>query len=116
MTIAFLPYPTGIFGEYFMTAEHSKPSVSFYAFAIWLPAFAWLVIWLYAKHKKRIVDHRLSDNFLNALTKQYVVSNLLYIGAFAVSLINPLLSIITCVGLTLLYLLPPKVPEYSEHA
>jgi uncharacterized membrane protein len=116
MTIAFLPYPTGVLGDYIIVAEHAKPAVSFYAFAIWLPAFSWLLIWLYAKHKKRIVDHELTPRFINALTWQYVLSNILYISAFLVSLISPITSIILCVGLTLLYLLPPKKPEYhSSH-
>jgi TMEM175 potassium channel family protein len=115
MAIAFLPYPSGILGEYIISPEHSKSAVSFYAFAIWLPAVSWLIIWLYAKHKKRIIDHRLSEDFIESLTKQYLISNLLYIAAFLISLVSSLISIITCVGLTLLYLLPPKNPEYIEH-
>ncbi len=112
MAIAFLPYPTGVLGDYIIVPEHAKSAVSFYAFAIWIPAFAWLLIWLYAKHKRRIVDHKLTDQFLNFLTKQYIISNFLYITAFLVSLVNAVVSILICVGLTLLYLLPPKRPEY----
>ena len=113
MTIAFLPYPTGVLGDYIITAEHAKSAVSFYAFAIWLPAFAWLLIWLYARHKRRIVDHRLTDRFVTALTQQYYLSNLFYISAFLISFYSAVLSITICVGLTLLYLLPPKKPEYQ---
>jgi uncharacterized membrane protein len=116
MTIAFLPYPSGILGEYIITPEHSKYAVNFYAFSIWLPAFSWLIMWLYAKNKKRIIDHRLTENFLKSMTWQYIISNILYITAFLVSLISPFVSIITCVSLTLLYLLPPKKPEYIESA
>lgn len=115
MTIAFLPYPSGVLGEYIMSPEHSKTSVSFYAIAIWLPAIAWLLIWLYASQKKRIVDHQLTDKFISDLTRQYVISNFFYAMAFIISLVNPTISILTCVGLTLLYLLPPKKPEYIEH-
>jgi len=113
MTIAFLPYPTGILGEYVITAEHAKPAVTFYAFSIWLPAFAWLMIWVYAKYKKRIVDHRLTDRFVASLTSQYYLSNLLYLLAFGVSFFSAIVSVGMCVGLTLLYLLPPKKPEYQ---
>lgn len=113
MTIAFLPYPTGILGDNVITIEHAKPAVTFYAFAIWLPSFGWLLIWLYAKHKKRIVDHKLTDRFVHFLTRQFIISNFLYIAAFLVSLVSPVGSIAICIGLTLLYLLPPKKPEYS---
>jgi uncharacterized membrane protein len=112
MTIAFLPFPTGVLGDYIIVAEHEKDAVSFYALAIWMPAFAWLMIWLYAKHKRRIIDPGLTPRFIKTLTLQYIFSNILYISAFLVSLISPVASIIICVGLTLLYLLPPKKPEY----
>lgn len=112
MTIAFLPYPTGVLGDFINSTEHEKPAVSFYAFAIWLPAFSWLLMWLYAKNKRRIVDHALTARFIKTLTLQYILSNILYVSAFLVSLMSPMASIIICVGLTLLYLLPPKKPEY----
>ena len=114
MTIAFLPYPTGVLGDYIITTIHAKSAVSFYSFALCLPAFAWLSIWVYARRKKRIIDHRLTDKFLDALTKQFIISNLLYLLAFLISRVNPVASISICVGLTLLYLLPPKKPEYGE--
>jgi len=112
MTISFLPYPTGVLGDYIIIPEHEKDAVTFYAFAIWMPAFAWLAMWLYARHKRRIIDHALTTRFLKTLTLQYILSNVLYISAFLVSLISPVASILICVGLTLLYLLPPKKPEY----
>jgi len=113
MTIAFLPYPTGVLGDYILTTEHAKFAVTFYAFAIWLPAFAWLLIWLYARHRRRIVDHTLSQRFINSLTWQYYLSNVFYITAFLISLFSAALSITICVGLTLLYLLPPRKPEHQ---
>ncbi len=112
MTIAFFPYPAGILGEYVMEEAHRKGAITFYTFSIWLPAFSWLLIWLYAKHKRRLTDHRLSDKFLKRLTNQYVISNLLYIFSFLISLVNPLAAMAVSVSLTLLYLLPPKKPEY----
>jgi len=111
MAIAFLPYPTGVLGDYIITTEHANSAVRFYAFAIWLPAFAWLIIWIYAKHNKKIIDHHLSTRFIDALTSQYYLSNVLYISAFAVSFFSAIISIAMCVGLILLYLLPKKKPE-----
>lgn len=113
MAIAFLPYPTGVLGDYVIATEHANSAVTFYAFAIWLPALAWLIMWVYAKHNKKIIDHRLSERFIDALTSQYYLSNVLYISAFVVSFFSALISIGMCVGLTLLYLLPPKKPEYQ---
>jgi len=114
MAIAFFPFPSGVLGEYFMEPEHAKTSVTFYAFCIWLPSLAWTLIWLYAKHKRRIVDHRLTDDFVRFLTGVYILSNFLFLLAFIISFFSPMASLVVCIGLVLLYLLPPRKPEYRE--
>ncbi|PWT73927.1 MAG: DUF1211 domain-containing protein [Bacteroidetes bacterium] len=113
MTIAFLPFPTAIFGEYITEDKHRQAAVSFYAVGIFLPAIVWVTMWLYASFGKRLLDQRLSDSFIQYLTRMYLLSNLLYFIAIIVSFFSPLTSIILNIVLTLLYLLPPKKPEYS---
>ena len=113
MTISFLPFPTAIFGEYINDPEHRKTAVTFYALGIVLPSLAWLIMWLYASHKKRLIDERLSKRFVQYLTRVFFLSNLLYITALVVSGFSPLASIILTIILALIYLLPPKKPEYS---
>src|SRR5215475_8079452 len=113
MTIAFLPFPTAIFGEYITEDKHRQTAVSFYAIGIYLPAMVWLFMWLYGSFEKRLLDQRLSDSFIQYLTRIYLLSNLLYLIAIIVSFFSPLTSIILNIVLTLLYLLPPKKPEYS---
>lgn len=114
MTIAFIPYPAGILGEYIMVEEHRKSAINFFIFSMWLPAFGWLLVWLYASHKKRLTDTRLKESFVNSLTRLFYLSNLLYIFSFLISLVSPIIGIILTIGLTLLYLLPPKKPEYEQ--
>jgi uncharacterized membrane protein len=113
MTIAFFPYPAGILGEYIMQEEHRKAAITFYTFCIWLPAIAWFMIWTYARYKKKIIDHRLTDKFINKLNGLYIVSNLLYLFSFLISLVNENLAILLSIALTFLYILPPKKPEYK---
>lgn len=113
MTIAFVPYPAGILGEYVMEPEHRKSAISFFTFSMWLPAFAWLLMWLYASYKKRLTDSRLSETFTKKLTWLYFLSNAFYIFSFLISLVNPVAGIAVSMGLTLLYLLPPMKPEYQ---
>src|SRR5690348_6626522 len=82
MTIAFFPFPSGVMGEYIMEPEHAKTAVTFYAFSIWLPSLAWTLMWVYAKHNRRILDHRLSEKYVQFLTRVYIASNFLFIFAF----------------------------------
>jgi uncharacterized membrane protein len=113
MTIAFFPYPAGILGEYIMDPEHRQTAITFYTFSIWLPAISWFLIWFYAKHKRRLVDHRLTDEFIRKLTRQYTFSNMLFMFSFLISLVNPVAGMSVCAGITILYLFPPKKPEYK---
>jgi TMEM175 potassium channel family protein len=111
MTIAFLPFPTAVLGEYLDNAEQRDTAVRLYALGLLLPAFGWLVVWLYA-NARGLVDERLAPEYVRFLTAQYVLSNVLYATALLLSFLDPWLALVIVVGLTLLYLLPPRRPQY----
>ena len=113
MTISFLPFPTAIFGEYINDAPHRSTAVSFYALGIFMPAVVWFTMWLYGSYKKRLIDHRLNDRFVNCLTRQFLISNIFYLLGLVISFFSPLGSIAVSVLMTLVYLLPPKKPDYT---
>ncbi|MEK7830415.1 MAG: hypothetical protein AAB401_04970, partial [Acidobacteriota bacterium] len=62
------------------------PGIAFYVLGMLLPAGAWLLIWLYASHGHRLLEPNLDPGFVERLTRQFIVSNLLYAGALAVAL------------------------------
>lgn len=113
MTISFLPFPSAILGEYVHEPEQFAASVRFYAVGIALPAFVWLISWLYASHNKRIIDTRLNDAFVKHLTRQFFISNAIYISAILLSFRFPKVSLGIIILLTLAYLMPSKKPEYD---
>ncbi len=90
--IAFLPFPT------------------FYASSLLLTAASWLLIWLYATWGHRLIDRHLDSGYLRRMTLQYVGTVALYSSAVLVSPFSSKWGLGICVGLTLLYLLPPKSP------
>lgn len=112
MCIAFVPFPTAILGQYVMHPETQRTAVAFYVLGMLLPAIGWLLCWWYASRGFRLLDPKLDPKFVRFLTRQYVLSNLLYVAALAVALWKPLASLAICTGLTLLYLLPPAKPVY----
>jgi TMEM175 potassium channel family protein len=111
MTIAFLPFPTAVLGEYLDNAEQRDTAVRLYALGLLLPAFGWLVVWLYAS-ARGLVDERLAPEYVRFLTAQYVLSNVLYATALLLSFLDPWVALVIVVGLTILYLLPPRRPQY----
>ena len=110
--IAFLPLPTEILGQYMLDKANQTTAATVYAMGLLLPAASWRLMWLYATRGHRLVDRRLDAGYLRRLTLQYTGSVALYSAAVVVSLIDFRYGLGICVGLTLLYLLPPKSPVY----
>jgi hypothetical protein len=73
-------------------------------------AASWLLIWLYATWGHRLIDRHLDSGYLRRMTLQYVGTVALYSSAVLVSPFSSKWGLGICVGLTLLYLLPPKSP------
>jgi uncharacterized membrane protein len=108
--IAFLPFPTEVLGEYMLDEANQTTAVTFYASSLLLTAASWLLIWLYATWGHRLIDRHLDSGYLRRMTLQYVGTVALYSSAVLVSPFNSKWGLGICVGLTLLYLLPPKSP------
>ena len=111
MAIAFLPFPTAVLGEYLDDSSQRDTAVRLYALGLLLPATSWLAMWLYA-NARGLVDERLAPEYVRFLTVQYLLSTVLYAGALMLSFLDPLVALVIVVGLTLLYLLPPRRPQY----
>jgi uncharacterized membrane protein len=114
--ITFLPFPTHILGTHW-AKEASRPvAATFYAIGLLLPAVAWLFLWLYACHGRKLVRHQLDPGFLQKLTLQFVGTVAVYALAVAIATVDYLWGLAMCTGLTLLYLLPPRPPVYRRTA
>ena len=111
MAIAFLPFPTAVLGEYLNDSAQRDIAVRLYAFGLLIPAFGWIVVWLYA-NARGLVDERLAPQYVRFLTVQYLLSNILYAGALMLSFLDAWVALALVTGLTLLYMLPPRRPRY----
>ena len=114
MCISFLPFPTSVLGKHLQDMGEERTAVAFYTFGLLLPALAWMLMWLYASKDYRLIDKRLAPSFVKYMTNQYIVSSILYVIALGASLMNSNLGLGVAIGLTLLYLAPPKRPVYRE--
>ena len=113
MAIAFLPFPTAVLGEYLDDSSQRHIAVRLYSFGLLLPAVGWLLVWLYA-NARGLVDERLAPDYIRFLTAQYLLSNALYAGALLLSFLNAWVALAIVVGLTSLYLLPPRRPRFVQ--
>ena len=114
LCVAFLPFPTQVLDEYMLDQANQTTAGVFYAFGLWLPATSWFLMWLYATREGGLVDRHLDRGYLRSMTFQYGASVALYLGAILLSLIDFKWGLGLCVGLMLLYLLPPRRPRYVD--
>lgn len=113
MCISFLPFPTEVLARHLLDVNDRRTTVGFYIFGLLLPSTAWFISWLYAS-SHHLIDANLSPRFVHYLTKQYGFSIILYLIAFIVTLIQPMVGLAIAVGLTFSYLRPAKKPIYSN--
>jgi uncharacterized membrane protein len=114
LAIAFLPFPTHVLADYIMDEANRTVAAAFYTGALVLPAAGWLLKWLYASHRGRILDPQLDGRFVRRLTMRYTTSLMIYLMAMAVTLIESWIGIAIATAVTLYYLLPPPPPVYIE--
>jgi uncharacterized membrane protein len=116
MTIAFIPFPTAVLGEYLDNDAQRQDAVILYAIGLLLPALTWFAIWVYARARGLLVAG-LRPSYVRFMTYQYGLSCVLFTLSLAIALVEPWASLAVTVGLTLLYLLPPRRPQFvGEHS
>ncbi len=111
LAIAFLPFPTAVLGDHLLDPANRTTAAAFYAFGLLLPAIPWAAAWFYGSRSK-LIDERLAPRFLRRLNLQFGLTVALYTLAVVLCLAEVRLGLGLCVGLTLLYLLPPPRPVY----
>lgn len=77
MTVAFLPYPTGVLGQALARQQGDRTAAVFYGVVTAVNAYAWTALWLYASRGRRL----LKDSFPEA---QRRVATLLFNGGAVV--------------------------------
>lgn len=114
MCISFLPFPTAVLAKYITDVHQQQTAIVLYTLGLFLPAFSWLLIWIYASWQNRLIDKQLDERFAARVTRQYSITNVLYFSAILLALWNGTAGLALCVGLSLLYLLPNKRPFYRS--
>lgn len=113
MCIGFLPFPTAVLAEHIDNPSERHTAILLYAVALFLPAFAWLLKWLYASRKGgQLLNKRMEPAFVKYQTARWVLTNVLYICAIFMSFVHDRTALAICVGVMLMYLFPMRAPEY----
>ncbi|HVA07980.1 MAG TPA: TMEM175 family protein [Acidimicrobiales bacterium] len=117
MTIVFIPYPTGVFGEALRKAHDlgAQPGYSnaattaaaFYSATMTINALAWVALWLYASTGRRLLQAGFPESQRVMSTVLFAIGPLFYAAAIGLAFVNPYLCLSFHAALALYYALDP---------
>jgi uncharacterized membrane protein len=88
LTIAFIPYPTGVFGEALREGHGARVAAVMYSITMALNAFAWSALWLYASGRRRLLDDAFPEDQRRPATVLFVIGCAFYTVSVGVAFLN----------------------------
>jgi uncharacterized membrane protein len=113
LAVTVLPYPLRIWCYHVGTAHEATASIVMAA-GLALPGLFWMGKWFYALPDRRLMDRRLTDDFLARLTRRYSIAVGVQLLAIPVAALSPRAGVALSLGVVALFLIPPPKPRYRE--
>ncbi len=88
MTIAFLPYPTGVLGQALRRGEGARTAAVFYSVAMAVTACAWGALWLYASTGRRLLAPSFPESERRIASLMFTSGTVAYGLSIVVALVN----------------------------
>jgi uncharacterized membrane protein len=115
MTIVFIPYPTGVFGEALRKAHDNGTNFHnaavtaavFYSAAMTINALAWVALWLYASTGRRLLQAGFPESQRVMSTVLFTIGPFFYAAAIGMAFVNPYACLGFHAALALYYALDP---------
>ena len=107
MTIAFLPYPTGVFGEALRRGHGASAAAVFYSATMLVNAFAWSGLWLHASRGRRLLGPTFPESERRASTFAFTIGTAVYAVSVGIALVNAYACLAFHAALAVYYALDP---------
>jgi uncharacterized membrane protein len=88
MTIAFLPYPTGVLGQALAKGEGTRTAAVFYSVTMLVNACCWSALWLWASHRRRLLVASFPEGQRRNATLAFTAGAGAYTAAVGVAFVN----------------------------
>jgi uncharacterized membrane protein len=89
MTIVFIPYPTGVFGEALRLSQGARTAAIVYSATMTINSCAWAATWLYASVGRRLLDPAFPEDQRRTANILFTAGGLVYLASIGVAFINP---------------------------
>jgi uncharacterized membrane protein len=107
MTIAFLPYPTGVLGQALARGQGTRTAAVAYGIVMAINACAWTALWLYASRHRRLLRPDFPEDERAMATLLFSIGVLVYTLAVGVAFLNAYAFLAVQGGLAVYYALDP---------
>jgi uncharacterized membrane protein len=88
MTVVFIPYPTGVFGEALRTGQGETTAAVFYSATMAVNAYAWGAVWLYASSGRRLLNPSFPETNRSATSLAFLAGTVLYTISVGVAFLS----------------------------
>lgn len=107
ITIAFLPYPTGVFGQALREGSGTTVAAVFYSSTMAVNSYAWAALWLYASTNRRLLVATFPESQRRTATILFTIGTLAYTLAVGVAFLSPIASLVIQGVFAVYYTLDP---------
>ena len=115
MTIVFIPYPTGVFGEALRVGHGARTAAVFYSMVMTVNACMWTGMWLHASRGRRLLQPEFPESQRTVSTVLFTGGTVIYLLSIGVAFINAYLCLAFHGVLALYYALDP-ISRRLDHA
>jgi len=112
LAIVIVPYPLRVWSFNLDTPQETTASVTLAA-GVTLLALGWMGKWFYALPERRIMDDRLTDDFIRQLTRRYGLATLVQLAGIAIVFVAPRVGVAVVLGTVFFFLMPQPKPRYK---
>lgn len=88
MTIAFLPYPTGVLGQALSRGDGARTAAVAYSATMAVNALAWGALWLYASSGRRLLKSTFPEAQRRTATLAFTLGAVVYALSIGIAFVN----------------------------
>ena len=88
MTIAFLPYPTGVLGKALLHGDGARTAAVVYSVTMAINAVAWSALWIYASSNRRLLKSTFPESQRRTATLAFTLGGVVYAVSIGIAFIN----------------------------
>ncbi len=107
MTVAFLPFPTGVLGQALARGQGERTAAAVYGVTMTVNGCAWSALWLYASHNRRLLRGDFPEQQRRISTLLFTTGAVVYAVSVGVAFLNAFAFLALQAALAIYYALDP---------